>query len=216
MTRILQNIGSVLIRRPRSVSVRTANLSTSARQIPVGSLLYGQRLATLFSPTAILISSDRPVFTVPASENKFLHKSLSSDSSTIVYDLEDSVHTSAKDDARKMLSQFLQDYPSDLPSRPLNGLSLAVRPNNPFTGQEDAVASTGSIQGDLHAGGQADVESIWGATRPKAINGGAGPMMLMPKVRRYGSHGIYIRLTKIHLRSKVLVCWMSLMEWFPV
>lgn len=107
-----------------------------------------------------------------------MQKSLSSNSTTIVYDLEDSVHASAKEKARERLGKFLQDFPEEIGGRPMNDLSIAVRPNNPLPAH-------GSYDGSAEAGAASDILSIWEKMRPRLtkINCGAGPAMLMPKVR---------------------------------
>ncbi|KAH8080541.1 Pyruvate/Phosphoenolpyruvate kinase-like domain-containing protein [Filobasidium floriforme] len=165
ITPIIRHTGSKLLGQQRLAgSTRIANLNTSSPQIPVGSLLY-----------------------VPASSDKFLQKSLGSDSSTIVYDLEDSVHETAKDSARERLSKFLQDLPQNLPNRPLNGTSVAVRPNNPWTGSEAGAVTSESFYedpGNYSGGGPLDLAEIWG--HAKEPGGRTLPMMLMPKVESAG------------------------------
>jgi len=117
---------------------------------------------------------------VPSSSEKFLQNSLRSKSSTVVYDLEDSVHASAKSSARRDLAAFLGRYPQKSDEGSASGPSVAVRPNNPFTGQEQDGDS--QLASSRDAGGLEDLSMIWDHKIRKAINGGTGPTILMPKV----------------------------------
>lgn len=119
---------------------------------------------------------------MPSSSEKFLQKSLQSSSSNVVYDLEDSVHASAKTSARRDLAAFLGRYPEKPDQGSRDGPSVAVRPNNPFTGHEQ----DGDLQlaSSRDVGGLEDLSVIWNPKIRKAINAGTGPTMLMPKVSR--------------------------------
>jgi citrate lyase subunit beta-like protein len=164
--------------------------SSKPKDIPRGSLLYGESILPRISPVP-----NPQLFTVPASSPKFLKSSLSSPSQTITYDLEDSVHASAKASARKALIDWLEQIPSEgIQGRGLNGLSLAVRPNSPFLAPEaedDAESGKEKVYETLRdkseAGrnednvGMQDVMKVWGSSGARRLNEGAGPMMLLPK-----------------------------------
>jgi hypothetical protein len=137
---------------------------------------------------------------VPASSPKFLKSSLSSPSQTVTYDLEDSVHASAKASARQSLIEWLEQIPADgIQGKGLDGLSIAVRPNSPFTAPEEeeplGEADIGKAQQretlreksesarEENVGVQ-DIMRVWGSKGARRINDGAGPMMLLPKASR--------------------------------
>lgn len=131
---------------------------------------------------------------VPASSPKFLKSSLASPAQTIIYDLEDSVHASAKASAREALIEWLAQIPAEgIQGRGLNGLSLAVRPNSPFTAadaEDDVERSNHDVYETLREKSErgrddesvADIMQVWGSAGARRINDGAGPMMLLPKV----------------------------------
>ena len=141
--------------------------------------------------------ADTPYHPVPASSPKFLKSSLTSSSQTITYDLEDSVHASAKESARESLVEWLAQRPAQgLHGRGLNGLSIAVRPNSPFLASEaedgpesakdqrrETVREKSDAGRDEGNVGLRDVMKVWGSDGARRINEGAGPMMLLPKVR---------------------------------
>ncbi|KAJ9096117.1 hypothetical protein QFC19_007343 [Naganishia cerealis] len=175
--------------------------STKPKLIPRGSLLY-----------------------VPASSPKFLKSSLSSPSQTVTYDLEDSVHASAKASARQSLIEWLEQIPADgIQGKGLDGLSIAVRPNSPFilpeeeeVGDEtrlgkDRVYETLREKSDSAKEenvGMQDVMRVWGSQGSKRLNDGAGPMMLLPKASRLLSHAHWYPLLIDHHPplTKSLVC----------
>lgn len=141
--------------------------------------------------------ADTPYHPVPASSPKFLKSSLTSSSQTITYDLEDSVHASAKESARESLVEWLAQIPAQgLHGRGLNGLSIAVRPNSPFLASEaedgpesakdqrrETVREKSDAGRDEGNVGLRDVMKVWGSDGARRINEGAGPMMLLPKVK---------------------------------
>ncbi|KAJ9098701.1 hypothetical protein QFC21_004349 [Naganishia friedmannii] len=143
--------------------------STKPKCIPQGSLLY-----------------------VPASSPKFLKSSLSSPSQTVTYDLEDSVHASAKASARQSLIEWLEQIPADgIQGKGLDGLSIAVRPNSPFIAPEEE-----ELLGDADMGkdqaretlreksesareknvGVQDIMRVWGSKGARRINDGGSPI----------------------------------------
>lgn len=75
--------------------------------------------------------------------------------------------------------------------RTLKGFNVAVRPNSPFTAEEpdDGLSfdmqGEGSRQGaqESSQGGEEDLQAIWGGKQGQMYNEGAGPMMVLPKVR---------------------------------
>ncbi|GHJ87451.1 hypothetical protein NliqN6_3853 [Naganishia liquefaciens] len=158
---------------PSRIQSRSMISSTKPKDIPRGSLLY-----------------------VPASSPKFLRSSLSSTSQTITYDLEDSVHASAKASARESLIEWLAHMPAQgIQGKGLNGLSIAVRPNSPFLALEgehepesakdqrrETVREKAEAGRDGENVGLRDVMHVWGSDGARRINEGAGPMMLLPKV----------------------------------
>lgn len=134
---------------------------------------------------------------MPASSPKFLKSSLSSPSQTVTYDLEDSVHVSAKASARQSLIEWLEQIPADgIQGKGLDGLSIAVRPNSPFmTPEEEEVVGEADVAKDRAREtlreksetaresnvGVQDIMRVWGSKGARRINEGAGPMMLLPK-----------------------------------
>jgi hypothetical protein len=121
---------------------------------------------------------------------------LTSPSQTITYDLEDSVHASAKESARESLINWLGEIPDQgIQGKGLKGFSIAVRPNSPFTSSEaEEEPESGKDQPretlrekreegkDGDNVGVCDVMRVWGSNGARRINEGAGPMMLLPKV----------------------------------
>jgi hypothetical protein len=116
---------------------------------------------------------------VPSSSTKFLNKSLDSPSTTVTYDLEDSVHPSQKDTARSNLTSFLSSHSQGRKQ------FLAVRPNSPFTPKDDYVNLSDEAEGNggiedtlqLDSWGNEDIKCVWGSLKQ-----GSGPIMLLPKV----------------------------------
>lgn len=121
---------------------------------------------------------------VPASSDKFLQKSLTSTSPTITYDLEDSIHPSFKESARSNLISFLRSFPSDNAARSFDGLSVAVRPNSPFTPVDEyaSMDEQERLKEGEEGWGMRDIPDVWGSEGARRFNKGAGPMMLLPKV----------------------------------
>lgn len=131
--------------------------------------------------------------------------SLKSSSATLTFDLEDSVHVREKTKARHLLKDFLggeairravdQGVDGDGIGRQRSwtGYSIAVRPNSPFTAEEEEADgdrsgrirdsdATDGLQ-EPPEGGRADLEAIWGGKEGQSFNSGAGPMMVLPKVQ---------------------------------
>ncbi|KAI5452133.1 hypothetical protein NCC49_001071 [Naganishia albida] len=119
---------------------------------------------------------------VPASSPKFLKSSLASPAQTIIYDLEDSVHASAKASAREALIGWLAQIPAEgIQGRGLNGLSLAVRPNSPFTAadaEDDGERGNDDVYETLREKSErgrddesvADIMQVWGSAGARRIN----------------------------------------------
>lgn len=120
-----------------------------------------------------------------------MQRSLASHSSTITYDLEDSVHPSSKDSARTALKTFLAENKAALRNRSLGGIPVAVRPNSPYTAKDDYTTLSKVTEEDtngqedvlqMDSWGYQDIQSIWGEDGPESLASKNGPMMLLPKV----------------------------------
>jgi HpcH/HpaI aldolase/citrate lyase family len=97
--------------------------------VPRRSYLYGKQVYFKIP------SSHSHNQTVPASSGKMLQKSLTIDADTIIYDLEDSVAVSHKDQARNSLMKFLNSEIDNLP--PSSKLAVRINAMNTIYFEED-------------------------------------------------------------------------------